>query len=632
MRPQSLFYGLLLVLARLSAQSLTLNSGALNPQLFQVTRFADGLSLPMSMQPLPDGSLAVLTSSGFFAPSRILRFVDVTSDRAAAPGVPIYESPTGPLTNLIRMGDYYVLGNHGNKTVTFLKAPTTAGGSLTPVADFQLVFPDGWWHPTHGLAARETPGQPGFYDLVFNVGAQFNDQPSVTPVGFQAGLIGMPGLTPLPLNGDSLYLMRIDARVALKMTQLTRIVKGIRNVDGMAFQPGTGDFYFADNAMDGPGDDGDEPPQVEELNRISAAEFGQLIDFGFPTCYVQYRTGLPIGTGCRQPFATFQPIPNPNGPESEGPVEIAFAPPDFPAGFNHGVFVGFAGKGSIGPDNEENAVVFHNFSTGTNLHFSESGQPGVGRPIGLLSTSNALFISDFSTGIVYKIQPAQRAPGVPAITLGGIVNAATYSARMSPGSFVAGFGVNLGNKSSAIGVPPLPLNLAGVSIAMKDANQREANVPLRLISDSQVNFLIPLDAPVGPASVSIKTPAGTAAPQPVTLETYAPGIFALDGKYGAILNAGTSNTTATVPAVRSGFVEIYCTGLGPVDGQQRTPAPTVFVGGIPAQVAYSGMPSIPGLYQVNIRIPNNAPAGAQPLRLEIGGVSSNTVLMQIAQN
>jgi len=387
-------------------QSLALNSAALDPSLFRVTTFAEGLGYVLSIQPLGDGSLAVLSSPTFGGPSSILRFTE-----QGGPGTPIYSPPTGPLTNLIRMGDYYVLGNFGNQTVTFLKPAANPAAPMTAVADFRLVYLPGWLHNSLGLAARPAPGLPGFFDLVFNVGSQVNDQPTTAKVGLEGGLIGMTGLAQTQLDADSLYAMRIDARAVPAFTQLTRIVSGIRNVDGMGFQPITGDFYFADNAMDGPGADGDEPPEADELNRIAAGEFGQLINFGFPTCYIQYRTGVEIGSGCRQPVKTFQPIPFPLGFESEGPAEIAFAPPAFPAGFNHGIYVGFAGKFTVGAANEENAVVFHNFSTGENLHFSESGQAGVGLPIGVLSTHDALFISDFLTGKIYKITAAQPQPG-----------------------------------------------------------------------------------------------------------------------------------------------------------------------------------------------------------------------------
>jgi hypothetical protein len=96
---------------------------------------------------------------------------------------------------------------------------------------------------------------------------------------------------------------------------------------------------------------------------------------------------------------TFQPWPDPwTGSESEGPSEIAFAPPGFPTGLNNGIFVGFHGRFDLGGlANEENPLVFYDRATGKYFDFIGNNEPNVGHLDGLLSTSNALFIADLST-------------------------------------------------------------------------------------------------------------------------------------------------------------------------------------------------------------------------------------------
>jgi uncharacterized protein (TIGR03437 family) len=49
--------------------------------------------------------------------------------------------------------------------------------------------------------------------------------------------------------------------------------------------------------------------------------------------------------------------------------------------------------------------------------------------------------------------------------------------------------------------------------------------------------------------------------------------------------------------------------------------PRVTIGGVPAEVLFSGLaPGFVGLYQVNVRAPSGAPAGARtPLVVSIGG-------------
>ncbi len=103
-------------------------------------------------------------------------------------------------------------------------------------------------------------------------------------------------------------------------------------------------------------------------------------------------------------------------------TQIAFAPANFPAGFNNGIFLGFSGKGNVtGPANEENAVGYYDFTTGTYIHFSENSQQGVYQPAGIMTTANALFITDLA-GNVYEVvastpEPAQMFPMAAGLLL-----------------------------------------------------------------------------------------------------------------------------------------------------------------------------------------------------------------------
>ena len=48
------------------------------------------------------------------------------------------------------------------------------------------------------------------------------------------------------------------------------------------------------------------------------------------------------------------------------------------------------------------------------------------------------------------------------------------------------------------------------------------------------------------------------------------------------------------------------------------------IGGQTAQVLFSGLaPGFPGLYQVNVIVPNSAAVGSQKLTIAIGGKTSN---------
>ena len=185
-------------------------------------------------------------------------------------------------------------------------------------------------------------------------------------------------------------------------SNLRQVASGIRNSFGLAFDPATGDLLFGDNAIDG----SPTPPQADELNRISAANLGTIVpNFGFPTCYPDYTTGLLVGSGCVAPLAAF--IPTVQG-RRQGAANIALAPSSFPAGYNNGVFVGFAGQ-FFGAGVIYNPVTYYDFGTGKYTDVILEGT--LGRPIGLLSTADSLFISDFSTGSVFQITSAAPEPG-----------------------------------------------------------------------------------------------------------------------------------------------------------------------------------------------------------------------------
>jgi uncharacterized protein (TIGR03437 family) len=90
---------------------------------------------------------------------------------------------------------------------------------------------------------------------------------------------------------------------------------------------------------------------------------------------------------------------------------------------------------------------------------------------------------------------------------------------------------------------------------------------------------------------------------------------------------------------------ILATGLGAVnpsiaDGvgdpttvHNTTGTPVVTVGGVNAQVVFSGIaPGFPGVYQINIIVPAGAPTGnAVPLQIQMGGITtSNQITIAVS--
>jgi glucose/arabinose dehydrogenase len=417
-----------------------------HPADFQITAFATGLDFPDGMAQLADGSLLVATSpsaSGTFYQSsgQLVRLVDANGDGVAdGPGTVLYSGLPGALSSLRHAGNLFFVTTSApdSERIAVLRAGPTPADPLTLAGSLFFAFPAGWEHTTFENAVRPTPGQPGNYDLFFNIGASGNTDSTTTP-------IPVSGLVSGSVNVDSIYKVTVhDTGGAPVLSNLTQVAAGLRNAAGMAFQPGTGDLYLEDNGSDGSGNP-EEELGADELNVVPAGDIGTTVpDFGFPSTYTDYFTGRQVGSGGTQPLVAFLPIPAPStGAELAGAAQITFAPANFPAGLNDGVFVGFHGEfNKGGPANDENPLVYVDLKTKHYFAFVAGSLPGVGHLDGLLATGDSLFVADLSstgalfgsqhTGVIYQI----KAVAPLAITqLTGPADAVTGQTRAFAGQF-----------------------------------------------------------------------------------------------------------------------------------------------------------------------------------------------------
>jgi glucose/arabinose dehydrogenase len=369
-------------------------------QAFEVTSFAGGLDYPYGMAELEDGSLLVGSSQplpgsvGFGSSSgRVLRLVDADGDGSAdGPGVPVATGLPGSVTCVRIAGRLVLVSSAGPPNhITLLRRGATPGDPLTPLGsvDFTYEVADAE-HGHFTLAVRPSPTAPGSHDVFFNLGAATNAE--ATP-----GAVVLSGLLAGSASPDSISAFTLsDPPGGLVLSNLRTIATGLRNAAGIAFAP-NGDLLFEDNGIDGLVQRA-EPLSADELNRIPAAAIGAgAPDFGFASSYVAYRTGVVVGGGGVAPLVAFLPLPDPaTGSESEGPAEIAFAPPAFPESLQ-GVFVGFHGQfNSAGLANEENPIVFADPGTGSYFHFVSNDAPDIGHADSLLATQDALYVADMA--------------------------------------------------------------------------------------------------------------------------------------------------------------------------------------------------------------------------------------------
>ncbi|MEO5925885.1 MAG: hypothetical protein ABIR70_18850 [Bryobacteraceae bacterium] len=219
-----------------------------------------------------------------------------------------------------------------------------------------------------------------------------------------------------------------------------------------------------------------------------------------------------------------------------------------------------------------------------------------------------------STGIATAL-------GAPEISFGGVVNGASFIGPfLAPGGFASIFGGSLaGGATARVTSSTFPTTLGGVRVTMNGLA-----VPLTYVSDSQINFVVPATILPGAVKLVVTSPLGSSGILTVIVAGAAPGIFfnSATGE-GAVFVGGTAIPTSVRPGKPGEFLEIYGTGLG------MNATSEVKIGGVTAQVTFSGPTVTQGLQQVNVRVPSGIPPGTRDLVLTTGGIQANTVRVQV---
>jgi uncharacterized protein (TIGR03437 family) len=226
----------------------------------------------------------------------------------------------------------------------------------------------------------------------------------------------------------------------------------------------------------------------------------------------------------------------------------------------------------------------------------------------------------------------------------GVTNAASFAktstgagAPVAPGGLVSIFGYNLeplgqvtvlARWQNASGV--LQVSVAWVMNDALSGEQIDAQLPFELLG---------INSALG-VTITVEVGSYTSAPFAIQVVPVAPGIFTTTANgLGQAILVNTANlqiATASNPIPRDGTAFFYATGLGALqpsvaDGMASpaSPAvatPTVLVGGITAPVLFAGQaPGYPGVNQINITIPANAPTGNDvPLQIQTADGSLTT--------
>ncbi|MCX6630276.1 MAG: hypothetical protein NTW28_21875 [Candidatus Solibacter sp.] len=226
-----------------------------------------------------------------------------------------------------------------------------------------------------------------------------------------------------------------------------------------------------------------------------------------------------------------------------------------------------------------------------------------------------------------------------------LMNAAGFrgNSPVAPGSLAAAFGDFSGVTESDAAAVPLAKQINGVQVLVNGTA-----APLIAVRAGQINFQIPANVPPGDATVRVQRDGSTIGTGFAQIAAAAPGLFVADAlnlaSPGAVLDESGRLVTNASPARPGSVIQIYATGQGatdpPVDDgaargalplAQSRLVPRVSFAGELAEVLFSGLnPAFPGLWQINVRVPE-APAlsGQTPVFAAIGSNASNPVTVEV---
>lgn len=234
----------------------------------------------------------------------------------------------------------------------------------------------------------------------------------------------------------------------------------------------------------------------------------------------------------------------------------------------------------------------------------------------------------------------------PAINAGGIVNGASFASgeAVAPGSYISIFGAGLSDFTDYAAYLPLPLAIDYASVSF-DVPSAGVSVPGYMIyaSPGQVNLQVPWELQgYNSAQVKVSVDFSFGNVVNLTLANYSPAFFEFSAGVVAALDANNKPISASNPAVPGQEIQIFANGLGPVTNQpasgsaalanplsKTTTTPEVTIAGLSVPVSFSGLaPGFPGLYQVNVQVPQVG-AGDHTVTLSIGGVAARKSSIQI---
>ncbi len=247
-----------------------------------------------------------------------------------------------------------------------------------------------------------------------------------------------------------------------------------------------------------------------------------------------------------------------------------------------------------------------------------------------------------------------------AVSAASVIAVARAAAHVSAANYVGeplaaeqiatAFGVQMATARVTAQTLPLPTNLAGTIVRVRDSIGAERLAPLLFVSPEQINYVIPAGTANGAAMITIISGDGSQSLANVTIATAAAGIFTANASgsgyasanvlrvladgtftYFPIVSLDAATNTVMPIAIDLGsesdqsFLVLYGTGW------RNARQATATIGGVSVPVVYLGpQGSFAGLDQANLRIPRSLiGSGDVDVTLTVDGRLANTVRLRI---
>jgi len=254
----------------------------------------------------------------------------------------------------------------------------------------------------------------------------------------------------------------------------------------------------------------------------------------------------------------------------------------------------------------------------------------------------------FFSLVVGMHAPAFSGPGVYLNPI-GVSSAASFqpvTASIAPGELLALYGTNLSSTTMSIqGGQPFPALVGGVSVSIDSLP-----CPIYYVSPTQVSVMVPYELAsnqTGLANIQVTNGSAVSNVVQVYFSDSAPGAFSQGqdgiGPAAALHNATGVLVTGDNPAIPGEYISLYVTGLGAVtptiaDGAVAPTSPLSYsdlynagllmvnfndygpngmTTGNAGAIQYAGLvPTLAGLYQINVLVPTSGLAAGDSVYVE----------------